>query len=117
MGMDRERSVERFLPLRPVEFDVLLSLAERFETNVQSAVTQILSAMDGMQSETTVMLQRADQTNDTIAEAARSADGTAGMMDTIAGAVTQLSASVSEISARTSPRRVAKGGRSSGTAR
>ena len=27
MGMDRERSVERFLPLRPVEFDVLLSLA------------------------------------------------------------------------------------------
>ena len=27
MGMDRERSVQRFLPLRPVEFDVLLSLA------------------------------------------------------------------------------------------
>ena len=27
MGMDPERSVERFLPLRPVEFDVLLSLA------------------------------------------------------------------------------------------
>lgn len=27
MGMDRERPVERFLPLRPVEFDVLLSLA------------------------------------------------------------------------------------------
>ena len=27
MGMDRERSVERFLPLRPVEFDVLLSLS------------------------------------------------------------------------------------------
>lgn len=27
MGMDRERSVERFLPLRPVEFDILLSLA------------------------------------------------------------------------------------------
>jgi DNA-binding PadR family transcriptional regulator len=27
MGMDRERSVERFLPLRPVEFHVLLSLA------------------------------------------------------------------------------------------
>ena len=27
MGVDRERSVERFLPLRPVEFDVLLSLA------------------------------------------------------------------------------------------
>ena len=27
MGMDRERSIERFLPLRPVEFDVLLSLA------------------------------------------------------------------------------------------
>ena len=27
MGMDRERSAERFLPLRPVEFDVLLSLA------------------------------------------------------------------------------------------
>ena len=27
MGMDRQRSVERFLPLRPVEFDVLLSLA------------------------------------------------------------------------------------------
>jgi DNA-binding PadR family transcriptional regulator len=25
--MDRERSAERFLPLRPVEFDVLLSLA------------------------------------------------------------------------------------------
>jgi DNA-binding PadR family transcriptional regulator len=25
--MDRERSIERFLPLRPVEFDVLLSLA------------------------------------------------------------------------------------------
>ncbi|WP_284351445.1 PadR family transcriptional regulator [Roseisolibacter agri] len=25
--MDRDRSVERFLPLRPVEFDVLLSLA------------------------------------------------------------------------------------------
>ena len=27
MGMDRDRSVERFLPLRPVEFDILLSLA------------------------------------------------------------------------------------------
>ena len=27
MGMDRERPIERFLPLRPVEFDVLLSLA------------------------------------------------------------------------------------------
>jgi DNA-binding PadR family transcriptional regulator len=27
MGVDRERSVERFLPLRPVEFDVLLSLS------------------------------------------------------------------------------------------
>ena len=27
MGMDRQRPVERFLPLRPVEFDVLLSLA------------------------------------------------------------------------------------------
>jgi DNA-binding PadR family transcriptional regulator len=27
MGMDRERSIDRFLPLRPVEFDVLLSLA------------------------------------------------------------------------------------------
>ena len=27
MGMDRPRPVERFLPLRPVEFDVLLSLA------------------------------------------------------------------------------------------
>ena len=27
MGMDRELPVERFLPLRPVEFDVLLSLA------------------------------------------------------------------------------------------
>ena len=27
MSMDRERPVERFLPLRPVEFDVLLSLA------------------------------------------------------------------------------------------
>lgn len=25
--MDRERGVERFLPLRPVEFDILLSLA------------------------------------------------------------------------------------------
>jgi DNA-binding PadR family transcriptional regulator len=28
MGTDRERSVERFLPLRPVEFDILLSLGE-----------------------------------------------------------------------------------------
>src|SRR4028119_657247 len=27
MGMDRQRPIERFLPLRPVEFDVLLSLA------------------------------------------------------------------------------------------
>ena len=27
MSMDRERPIERFLPLRPVEFDVLLSLA------------------------------------------------------------------------------------------
>lgn len=27
MGVDRERPVERFLPLRPVEFDILLSLA------------------------------------------------------------------------------------------
>jgi DNA-binding PadR family transcriptional regulator len=27
MGMDRERPVDRFLPLRPVEFEVLLSLA------------------------------------------------------------------------------------------
>lgn len=27
MGMDRERPIERFLPLRPVEFHVLLSLA------------------------------------------------------------------------------------------
>ena len=25
--MDRERSIERFLPLRPVEFNILLSLA------------------------------------------------------------------------------------------
>ena len=25
--MDRERSIQRFLPLRPVEFDILLSLA------------------------------------------------------------------------------------------
>jgi DNA-binding PadR family transcriptional regulator len=27
MPMDRERSVEQFLPLRPVEFEILLSLA------------------------------------------------------------------------------------------
>jgi DNA-binding PadR family transcriptional regulator len=27
MDMDRERSIERFLPLRPVEFHILLSLA------------------------------------------------------------------------------------------
>ena len=27
MGMDRQRPVERFLPLRPVEFDILLSVA------------------------------------------------------------------------------------------
>lgn len=27
MGMDRDRPVERFLPLRPVEFHILLSLA------------------------------------------------------------------------------------------
>lgn len=27
MGMDRERPIDRFLPLRPVEFHVLLSLA------------------------------------------------------------------------------------------
>ena len=27
MGMDRDRPIERFLPLRPVEFDVLLSLS------------------------------------------------------------------------------------------
>lgn len=27
MGVDRERPVERFLPLRPVEFHILLSLA------------------------------------------------------------------------------------------
>jgi DNA-binding PadR family transcriptional regulator len=27
MGMDRERSLDRYLPLRPVEFHVLLSLA------------------------------------------------------------------------------------------
>jgi DNA-binding PadR family transcriptional regulator len=27
MGMDRERPIERFLPLRPVEFEILLSLA------------------------------------------------------------------------------------------
>jgi len=27
MGVDREPAVERFLPLRPVEFDILLSLA------------------------------------------------------------------------------------------
>lgn len=27
MGIDRERSVQRFLPLRPVEFHILLSLA------------------------------------------------------------------------------------------
>ena len=27
LGMDRERPIARFLPLRPVEFDVLLSLA------------------------------------------------------------------------------------------
>ncbi|HMA13440.1 MAG TPA: methyl-accepting chemotaxis protein [Kiloniellaceae bacterium] len=80
--------------------ELLLGLAERFETNVKSAVTQILSAMDGMQGETKVMLQRAEETNGTAAEVARTADGTAGMMDTIAGAVTQLSASVSEISTR-----------------
>lgn len=27
MGVDRQRSIERFLPLRPVEFHILLSLA------------------------------------------------------------------------------------------
>ena len=27
MSMDRERSLERFLPLRPVEFEIVLSLA------------------------------------------------------------------------------------------
>lgn len=29
MGMDRNRPIDRFLPLRPVEFHVLLSLAAR----------------------------------------------------------------------------------------
>lgn len=47
MGMDRDRPIERFLPLRPVEFDVLLSLAagERHGYGIiQDAETRGLSA-------------------------------------------------------------------------
>jgi methyl-accepting chemotaxis protein len=80
--------------------ELLLSLADKFESSVKGAVTQIVSSMNGMQQETNVMLQRSGETRETATEVARTAESTAGMMDTIAGAVTQLSASVSEISAR-----------------
>ncbi len=80
--------------------ELLLSLADKFESSVKGAVTQIRSSMDGMQSETKVMLQRSEETKETATEVARTADSTAEMMDTIAGAVTQLSSSVSEITTR-----------------
>ena len=80
--------------------ELLLSLAEKFETSVKGAVTQIMSSLDGMQSETKVMLQRSEETKGTATEVAGTADSTSEMMETIAGAVTELSASVSEISAR-----------------
>jgi len=80
--------------------ELLLGLADKFESSVKGALTQILTSMAGMQKETGVMLERSEHTKGTAGEVARTADDTAGMMDTIAGAVTQLSASVTEISAR-----------------
>ncbi len=80
--------------------ELLLSLADKFESSVKGAVKQILASLDGMQGETKVMLQRAEETKGTADEVAGTADSTSNMMDAVAGAVTQLSASVSEISAR-----------------
>ncbi len=80
--------------------ELLVSLADKFETNVKSAVTEIQASLDGMQSETEVMLRRSDETQGNATKVANTADSTAEKMDTIAGAVTELSASVSEISSR-----------------
>ncbi len=80
--------------------ELLLSLADKFETGVKGAVTQIRSSLDGMQSETKVMLERADETQGTAAKVADTADNTTEKVDAIAGAVGELSSSVSEITAR-----------------
>ncbi|MGF1630803.1 MAG: methyl-accepting chemotaxis protein [Kiloniellaceae bacterium] len=80
--------------------ELLLSLADKFESSVKGAVTQIGASLDGMQGETKIMRQRAEETQSTAAEVAGTADSTAGAMDTVAGAVGELSASVSEIAAR-----------------
>ena len=68
--------------------ELLLSLAEKFETSVKGAVTQIMTSLDGMQGETKVMLQRSEETKGTATEVAGTADSTSEMMETIAGAVT-----------------------------
>ncbi len=80
--------------------ELLVSLADKFETNVKGAVTQIRSSLDGMQGETKVMLERADETQGTAAQVADTADNTTEKVDAIAGAVGELSSSVSEITAR-----------------
>ena len=80
--------------------ELLQSLADKFESSVKGAVTQISASLDGMQGETEVMLRRAEETQGTATQVAGTAENTAEKMDTIAGAVTELSASVSEITAR-----------------
>jgi len=80
--------------------ELLLSLADRFESAVKGAVTQIRASLDAMQGETKVMLQSAGETESNAARVADTADSTAGMMETIAGAVGELSTSVSEITQR-----------------
>ena len=46
MGMDRELPVERFLPLRPVEFDVLLALGDG-ERHGYAIMQEALRRSDG----------------------------------------------------------------------
>ena len=60
MGMDRERSVTRFLPLRPVEFDVLLSLAAG-ERHGYGIIQDIEARGDGTVTVETGTLYRALQ--------------------------------------------------------
>jgi methyl-accepting chemotaxis protein len=80
--------------------ELLVSLADKFESTVKGAVTQIRSSLDGVQGEAKVMLQRSDETQGTASQVADTAESTAAKMDTIAGAVTQLASSVSEITSR-----------------
>ncbi len=80
--------------------ELLLSLADKFETGVKGAVTQIRSSLDDMQGETKAMLERAEKTQGTAVQVADTADSTTEKVDAIAGAVGELSSSFSEITTR-----------------